>query len=368
VTLLSATVNASTCVADSAVTMSGPLVANAYPFVLHSDDFGTFQISGAIGGLASLQDNPSADDMRAVADLDNGLLFVQQTDTWVQAFAALGAYSLPSLGTAYLNMGRTAGKTYGYIPEAFVKLAFSGGLAIEAGKLPSPIGEESLFSFENVDIERGLLWNQTPSISRGLQVNYAGGPVSLSLSWNDGFYSNRFNWIAGSVSYTLEGSAGAIALVGGANLGHTAYADFATPLAQNNSAILDIGYSVVRGSWTIDPYIQLSKISEDHAGKVADSGYTEGAAMLAIRKLNEEWSVGVRGEYLGSQGRENLLYGPGSAAWSITVTPTYQKGVFFARAEASYVVLSHAQPGSELGRKAEDDSQARLMFEAGILF
>ena len=36
-------------------------------------------------------------------------------------------------------------------------------------------------------------------------------------------------------------------------------------------------------------------------------------------------------------GAANLLYGPGSAAWSVTVTPTYQKNIFFTRAELSYV-------------------------------
>jgi hypothetical protein len=40
----------------------------------------------------------------------------------------------------------------------------------------------------------------------------------------------------------------------------------------------------------------------------------------------------------------------------------------FARAEASYVAFSHAQPGSQLGREADNNSQVRLMFETGVLF
>jgi len=40
----------------------------------------------------------------------------------------------------------------------------------------------------------------------------------------------------------------------------------------------------------------------------------------------------------------------------------------FARAEASYVTLSHAQPGLQLGREADNNSQMRVMFETGVLF
>jgi hypothetical protein len=90
--------------------------------------------------------------------------------------------------------------------------------------------------------------------------------------------------------------------------------------------------------------------------------------MLLIRKLDEKWSIGARGEYLASQGPTNLLYGAGSRAGSITITPTYQSGVMFARAEASYVALFPAPHGSQLGRKGDSNSQARLMLETGILF
>jgi hypothetical protein len=52
------------------------------------------------------------------------------------------------------------------------------------------MGAEYTFTFENMNIERGLLWNQENAINRGIQVNQTIGK-SASLSWNDGFYSNR---------------------------------------------------------------------------------------------------------------------------------------------------------------------------------
>ena len=64
----------------------------------------------------------------------------------------------------------------------------------------------------------------------------------------------------------------------------------------------------------------------------------------------------------------NLLYGPGSAAWSLTFTPTYQHGVFYARGEASYTAALDAAPGDTFGRSLDTSSQARLMLETGVVF
>ena len=52
------------------------------------------------------------------------------------------------------------------------------------------------------------------------------------------------------------------------------------------------------------------------------------------------FSLPIRFEYISStgglaSGSPNLLYGPGSNAWSVTLTPTYQYKIFSARAEFS---------------------------------
>jgi hypothetical protein len=78
-------------------------------------------------------------------------------------------------------------------------------------------------------------------------------------------------------------------------------------------------------------------------------------------------------EYISSTGSEadggpNLLYGPGSNAWSITVTPTYQYKIFFARAEFSFVGTSNTTAGLALGANGTNTTQTRVLFETGILF
>ena len=95
--------------------------------------------------------------------------------------------------------------------------------------------------------------------------------------------------------------------------------------------------------------------------------------MLAKYAVTPEFSLGARAEYISSSGdaasgAPNLLYGPGSKAWSATVTPTWQKGVLFVRGELSYVRLTDYAPGLGFGAAGDDRGQVRAMAEAGILF
>ncbi len=72
-----------------------------------------------------------------------------------------------------------------------------GNFNVEIGALPTLIGDEYTFTFENMNIERGLLWNQEPAVSRGIQLNDTYKKLTLSFSWNDGFYSNRYTSLVG---------------------------------------------------------------------------------------------------------------------------------------------------------------------------
>jgi hypothetical protein len=46
------------------------------------------------------------------------------------------------------------------VPQSFLKLQAGKNTAFEIGALPTLIGAEYTFSFENMNVERGLLWNQ----------------------------------------------------------------------------------------------------------------------------------------------------------------------------------------------------------------
>lgn len=353
--------------------MGGELAANPNPFSFDAGPLGTIYLTGAVSGLASWEDNPVPGQRIWRADLGNGQVFVQKTDSWFQFYVDLGAYMLPTLGSAFTSVRKTTEDTFGFMPQAWLKIAPTANFSIQAGKLAALVGDEDAFTFQNFNIERGLLWNQTPSFSRGVQANYTSGPLTFQLSWNDGYYSGRFNWLTWQAVYTLNDGIDVFSFNGGANLGHTDYSSTVAPLAQNNSAIDDLIYTHTFGSWIVSPYVQFSHVPAS-ASLGFDHGQTSvSGAVLASYAVTSELFLAGRVEYISTNGNDvtgtpNLLYGPGSDAWSLTFTPTFQHGVFYARGEASYVGTLDAAAGDEFGRYLDKSSQVRLMLEAGVVF
>ena len=189
-----------------------------------------------------------------------------------------------------------------------------------------------------MNIARGLLWNQEPAISRGVQVNYSNGPVNASVSVNDGFYSGDYNWVSGLVSYAATPSS-TITLVAAGNFAESGKTGAATPLAQNNSSIFNVIYTYVDGPLTLQPYLQYTTVRSNRDIGIDRSAETFGGALLARYAINENFDRWTRRVHRFKRGDcgvvadcapTNLLYGPKSRAWSLTVTLTYQRGIFFA--------------------------------------
>jgi hypothetical protein len=283
------------------------------------------------------------------------------------------------LGIPYTNAIKTTNDFWGPVPEVFLTLAPTDEWSIMGGKLPSLPGLEGTFTYQNMNIDRGLLWNQTYSIARGVQVNYSRGPMSLIISWNDGFYSNRLTWLFGSAAWKVD-DADQLIFMGTGNTVVTAFASSATPLLQNNSQIYDAIFTHAAGRWTLSPYLQYTFVPRHPSIGVPHDLATYGAAVLGYYTFDSGSSVrgmGLHGvslpcrfEYIASSGSiagAGLLYGPGSAAWSITITPTYQYERFFARAEFSYVGADHITAGSAFGANGSKTSQTRWLLEWGVL-
>ena len=358
--------------------MAGPLSANPMPFNVDLGPvIGKIYGGGAVSGLAFWQDHALefGADSKSRGDLDNGQLFIQKVDGPIQFFVQGGIYSLPSLGTPYfLNSHQTTENTFGWVPVAFLKIVPTDNFSISVGKLPTLIGDEYTFTYENMNIFRGLLWNQEPAISRGVQANYTMGPLAFALSLNDGYYSNRYNWISGSVAYTFD-MENSISFVGGGNVGHTGYATAATPYFQNNGSIFNVIYTHTDGPLVISPYVQFSNVAASAQLGIPHSASTTGVALLASYPFNDFIKLAGRVEYIDASGKgvaldesTNLLYGPGSNAFSFTITPTFQYELFYARAEWSIVDAGSTVPGFAFGPNGRSTSQNRFAIEAGILF
>ncbi|HSV03595.1 MAG TPA: outer membrane beta-barrel protein [Phenylobacterium sp.] len=346
--------------------MTPPLAANANP-IGYATGFGKIYLSGQLTGLGLWQDNSVPGDKDSRADLSNAQLEVQKTDGVVQFYIQGGAYSLPSLGAPYVKADKLPDLTYKWVPLAYVKIAPNANFSIMAGKLPTLIGAEYTFTFQNMNVARGLLWNQEPAISRGVQANFTQGPWAVSLSVNDGYYSNRFTTGSALVTYTI-GKQDTVAAAGSVQFRKTSKASLATPVPQNNGDIFNLIWTHTEGNWQVIPYLQYGHTPKSTRAGLPASGSAFGGAVLAKYSFNPSFSLAGRAEYIASSGGQSLLYGPKSRAWSLTLTPTWQLKTFFIRGEVSYTGLDKAAPGAGFGATGDKDSQARAMVETGVLF
>jgi hypothetical protein len=350
--------------------MTAPL-QTAAPVTFDAGPFGKLDVTGILSGMGMTQGNWTPGDRSTHGDLSNGQVFIQKTDGWWQFYLQAGAYNLPALGTPFLSTVHTLHDFYGPLPVGFLKIAPTKNLSIMVGQLPALIGAEYTFTFENMNIERGLLWNQENAVNRGVQINDSIGHLSASLSWNDGFYSNRYSWLSGTVSYAIN-SANTLAFVGGGNVGHTAFTSLATPV-QNNSDIYNVIYTYSHEAWMIQPYFQYTDVPTDAKIGVLHGAATRGGAVLLNYNFKHGVSLAGRAEYISGTGNAtggavNLLYGPGSGAWSITVTPTFQDHGFFVRGDFSFVQVTHYTPGDGFGPNGMNRNQPRGMIETGFMF
>ncbi|HLJ14070.1 MAG TPA: outer membrane beta-barrel protein [Bryobacteraceae bacterium] len=349
--------------------MTGPLAALP-PATFDAGPLGKLSVNGILSGGGMWQGNHVPGDNPTQAALSNGEVFIQKTDGWFQFYLQAGAYNLPALATPFLATDKTMTDFFGPVPVAFVKLQAGKNTSFLIGSLPTLIGAEYTFTFENMNIERGLLWNQENAVNRGIQVNQTMGKFTASLTWNDGFYSNRYTWLWGSLTYA--NGPHSLAFIAGGNYRQTAFQNVATPV-QNNSSIYNVIYTYTKGPWIIQPYFQYTDVPTNLKIGIVKGASTTGGAILVNRTFKHGFSLPVRWEYIASSGNAaqqavNLMFGPGSAGTSVTLTPTFQYGGFFFRGDLSWVHASSYTPGYVFGPTGMNQNQPRAVAEIGFMF
>jgi putative OmpL-like beta-barrel porin-2 len=349
--------------------ITGPLQA-APPISFEGGSFGRLYLDGVVSGVGLWQSNPLSSDKSTQASLSNGQIFLQKTKSWWQFYLQAGAYDIVSVGTPFISAQKAVSDLYGPLPVAYLKLVPAKNTSLLVGSLPTLMGAEYTFDFQNMNIERGLLWNQENAINRGIQLNQTLGKLSLAFSWNDGYYSNRYSWLSGSLTYV--NGPHSLSFVGMGNLDQTAYQTFATPV-QNNGLMYAAIYTYTKGSWIVQPYFQYSDVPTNRSVGVLYGASTWGGAILTSHTFKQGFSLAGRGEYITTTGSVaqqslNLLYGPCSGAWSLTLTPTYQYQRFFARADLAWVQATSFTPGSAFGSAGTSANQPRGVLELGFLF
>jgi len=347
--------------------MMGPL-QTAAP---HEVEGGRLAVTGVLSGIGLTQGNHITGDDATHWDLSNAQIFVQKTSGWWQFYLQGGAYNLPAIGLPFLSTADTIKNIYGPFPQGYLKLV-KGNFDVKIGALPTLIGAEYTFSFENMNVERGLLWNQENAVNRGIQLDWTHKKLTASFSWNDGFYSNRYTWLTGSLTYAFN-SSNSLAFVAGGNAGAYAKNTLSTPLFLNNSQIYNLIYTYSKGNWVVQPYFQYTNVPTNPSIGITQGAGTKGGAVLTTYNFKRTFSISARPEYIKSTGSVtngaiNLLYGPGSGAFAFTVTPCYHKSSFFLRGDVAIVHATNMTPGSGFGTVGLSTNQPRGVVEAGFMF
>ena len=357
--------------------MTAPL-ATAIPHEISAGPFGKLQVTGILSGIGMTEGNHFFGESATHWDLSNAQVFIQKTTGWWQFYLQGGAYNIPALGVPFTSTVDTVKNVYGPFPTGYIKLV-KGNFNVQVGELPTLIGAEYTFDFENMNIERGLLWGQEPAISRGIQLNETYKKLTLAFSWNDGFFSNRYTSLSGSLAYAFN-AANTLSFVASGNAGayNRKTTSLATPLDQNNSEVYNLIYTYTKGNLAITPYYQYTNVPKNTSIGIYAGAHTNGGALLANYNFKHGISLAGRAEYIRSSGNpldenysnSNLLgFGPGSGAFSFTVTPTYSKDGFFIRGDFSIVDATNTTPAyAVFGPAGTSTNQPRGAIEAGFIF
>ena len=356
----------------STFVLTGPLTWLP-PATFDAGPFGKLSVNGILTGFSAFQNNSVPGDDAAQATLSNGQIFIQKADGKYQYYIQAGVYTMPTLSVPFANAQDTIKHFYGPVPIAYLKLPVGKTTQFLVGSLPTLMGAESTFTYQNFNIERGIIWNQENAVNRGIQVNQTLGKyLTASLSWNDGYYSNRYSFLSGSATITK----GPHTLVydGMGNLGKTVFETYATPI-QNNGAMHAVIYTYAKGPWIISPYFQYGTYGKNLKVGIGKSTSATGGAVNVSYAFKSGVSLPVRFEYLASSGKANdeasvnlLGFGAGSSGTTVTLTPTYQKGGMFLRSDLAYVHASSYTPGSAFGNSGTNADQFRAVLEFGFIF
>lgn len=316
-------------------------------------------------------DTPTGADRTARTDLTNALVNATLNLDRFSLGATAGYYSFPLVGAAVNPIGQAGANTtlYSAVPLYDVSYTADPHLSFEAGKLLTLLGQESPFTYQNFNIERGFGWAIEPLISHGVRGIYTNGQWTLSLEENDGYYGGTSRAFEGSLAFapTSTETFSFAAIVPGVTSPPNPTAAIA------NKREYDLMYANTFGKFVLTPYLLwVNSPAVPAYGYGNESAFV--ASLLGTYNFTSQYSLGFRFESISNESAVGDLsanadligYGPGSAATSITVTPTYKSGPFFARLEWSHVNVTDLEPGLGFGAGGTIATQNRYIFELGV--
>ena len=317
-------------------------------------------------------DRAAGTDMANRADISNLLVTMNVAHKKLSFGATVGAYAFPTLGSALNPTFQAHANTalYGVVPLVDIAYAPDAHLSLKIGKLATLLGEESNFTYQNFNIERGIGWALEPTISRGVRARYNNGRWSLALEEDDGYYSGHFGTLAASLGYTCSPTS------------TLSFATFVPPGASApnptagiaNRAEYDLMYATQLQKWTLQPYVLFVRSPASRTLGYARNESAVAAVLLGSYAASPRLSLGFRYEDVQNESAvadtganaDLLGYGPGSAIQTFTLTPSYRIGALFLRAEFARARLFASAPGLGFGAEGQGRTQTRIGFEIGV--
>lgn len=308
------------------------------------------------------------------ADFSNALLNLTANAGNLHGNATVGEYNFPTVGFPIAQDSTANANTsvYSVIPVGLVQYSFNPHLSVAAGKFAALLGQESPFTFQNVNIERGIAWAMEPTISRGVQGSYTNGPWSLTLQYNDAYYSGHDRAFEGLIGWAPSASTNVqfAAIVPNADAGPN------PTVSVGNKAEYDFMYTRQIGKLQLLPYVLLVDSPSSTKLAYARSESAWAGVLLATWAFNTPWSVALRYENAANSSSVSdnganadlIGFGPGSSARTLTVTPTFRFGDGgVLRLEYSTISLSSFTSGLGFGPSGTGGSQDRIGFEFGVM-
>jgi len=318
--------------------------------------------------------NAGGNDQASRFNVSSAFVTLTRNTGFFRYGASAGAYSIPVLGVSGNKTLETSANTnlYGPVPSVYVSLNPNDHVSITVGKLATLIGQENTYTYVNPNIQRGLVWNMETAVSRGVRLGITGGKYTGALEVNDGFYSGHFLGLEGSLTLAADAN--------------TSYQFvFVIPNSRApgnptsaiaNKRLYDFMYTATRGRWTLTPYVLLVQSPQSSALGYISTESAYGVVFTSTYTLNPAWSITGRIEDIANQSTTNdrsanadlVGYGPGSGAWTFTVTPAYRRAQFLLRADISEVTVRSAAPGVAFGVSGSLRNQFRIVLESGLEF
>jgi len=265
-----------------------------------------------------------------------------------------------------LNVGKRAVPTVGIEHEPFVSeskfelqsayiILNINKLNITAGKIPAIYGWEPPFTYQNINIQRGLVWwAEFNSFFNGFRLTY---PLLDTLSIIGGIN----DWNTKDGKYALELGISSQPL-------SDLVANFTMIYNNRNDSypirLFSWAISYSRSGTTVTLNPDLITVPDSKTGTNGNgTGTGFGVALFINQEISKGMTSGLRIEYVKADKKFDY-YGIGKDNSAITTTFTlkYSRSGFFIRGEASYVKTD--KPVYERNK----DSQFRLLAETGFVF